>query len=146
MRICNMAAGNRTACLSLSFRRNFFSCPLLDRAIATGGQTMRTRLLTLLAAVGLGAALAQSASAADLSMPPIYKAPPPAYFTWSGWYVGLNGGGGWGQTSHTATVNAIGRPAATTGNFNTSGGIAGGTIGYNYQLGQWLVGAEADLD
>src|SRR5215831_11082973 len=107
---------------------------------------MRTRLLTLVAAVGLGAGLAQSASAADLSMPPIYKVPPPAYFTWSGWYVGLNGGGGWGQTSHTATVNAIGLPAATTGNFNTSGGIAGGTIGYNYQLGQWLLGAEADLD
>jgi outer membrane immunogenic protein len=37
-------------------------------------------------------------------------------------------------------------PARTTGNFNTTGGLAGGTIGYNYQLGQWLVGAEADLD
>ena len=42
---------------------------------------MRTRFLTLVAAVGLGAALAQSASAADLSMPPIYRGPPPAYFT-----------------------------------------------------------------
>ena len=107
---------------------------------------MRTRLLTLVAAVGLGAALAQSASAADLSMPPIYKGPPPAYFTWTGWYVGLNGGGGWSQTSHTATFGAAGAPALTTGNFNTRGGLAGGTIGYNYQLGQWLVGAEADLD
>ena len=106
---------------------------------------MRTRLLTFVA-VGLGAALAQPASAADLSMPPIYKAPPPAYFTWTGWYLGLNGGGGWGQTSHTATFGAVGAPALTTGNFNTRGGLAGGTIGYNYQLGQWLVGAEADLD
>ena len=53
---------------------------------------MRTRLLTFVA-VGLGAALAQPASAADLSMPPIYKAPPPAYFPWTGWYLGLNGGG-----------------------------------------------------
>jgi outer membrane immunogenic protein len=58
---------------------------------------------------------------------------------------GLNGGG-WGQTSHTATFGAVGAPALTTGNFNTRGGLAGGTIGYNYQLGQWLVGAEADLD
>jgi outer membrane immunogenic protein len=107
---------------------------------------MRMRLLALFAAVGLGAALAQSASAADLSMPPIYNGPPPAYFTWTGWYVGLNGGGGGGQTSHTATVNAVGLPPITTSNFNTSGGIAGGTIGYNYQMGQWLVGAEADLD
>jgi outer membrane immunogenic protein len=79
-------------------------------------------------------------------MPPIYKAPPPAYFTWTGWYLGLNGGGGWGWTSHTATFGAAGAPALTTGNFNTGGGLAGGTIGYNYQLGQWLVGAEADLD
>ncbi len=75
---------------------------------------MRMRLLTLVAAVGLGAALAQSASAADLSMPPIYRGPPPAYFTWTGWYVGLNGGGGWGQTNHTATVNAAGLPPVTT--------------------------------
>jgi outer membrane immunogenic protein len=72
------------------------------------------------------------------------RGPPPTYFTWTGWYIGLDGGGGWGQTSHTAAV--IGLPAASTDNFGTSGGLAGGTIGYNYQLGQWLVGAEADLD
>jgi outer membrane immunogenic protein len=90
--------------------------------------------------------LAQSASAADMSLPPVYRAPPPAYFTWTGWYIGLNGGGGWGQTSHTATFGIAGAAPLTTGNFNTGGGLAGGTIGYNYQLGQWLVGAEADLD
>jgi outer membrane immunogenic protein len=89
---------------------------------------MRMRLLTLVAAVSLGAAMAQSASAADLSLPPpVYRAPPPTYFTWTGWYIGLNGGGGWGQTSHTATVNAIGLPPATTGNFNTNGGLANGS-------------------
>jgi outer membrane immunogenic protein len=107
---------------------------------------MRMRLLTLFAAAGLGTAMAQSASAADMSLPPVYRAPPPAYFTWTGWYIGLNGGGGWGQTSHTATFAIAGAAPLTTGNFNTGGGLAGGTIGYNYQLGQWLVGAEADLD
>jgi outer membrane immunogenic protein len=107
---------------------------------------MRMRLLTLFAAAGLGTAMAQSASAADMSLPPVYRAPPPAYFTWTGWYIGLNGGGGWGQTSHTATFSIAGAAPLTTGNFNTGGGLAGGTIGYNYQLGQWLVGAEADLD
>ena len=107
---------------------------------------MRKHLLTLLAAAGLGAATVHSASAADLSMPPVYRAPPPLYFTWSGWYVGLNGGGGWGRSNQTASFNATGFPAGSTGNFNTSGGLAGGTIGYNYQMGQWLVGAEADLD
>ena len=108
---------------------------------------MRTRLLTLVAAVGLGAALAQSASAADLSMPPIYKAPPPAYFTWTGWYLGLNGGGGgWGQTSHTATFRRRRRAGSDNRQLQYPRGLAGGTIGYNYQLGQWLVGAEADLE
>jgi len=110
---------------------------------------MRTRCVVLLAAAGLGLALAQSASAADLSMAPIYKAPPLAYFSWTGWYVGVNGGGGWGQTSHTATAGITGipgLPALATGNFNTSGGVAGGTLGYNYQMGTWLLGVETDLD
>jgi len=58
----------------------------------------------------------------------------------------VNGGGGWGQTNHTASFTAPGLPALSTGNFKTSGGIVGGTIGYNYQFGQWLLGGEADLD
>lgn len=109
---------------------------------------MRTRCVVVLAATGLSLALAQSAAAADLSLPPVYKAPPPV-FSWTGWYIGVNGGGGWGQTSHTATAGITdipGLPALTTGNFNTRGGLAGGTVGYNYQTGPWLLGAEADLD
>jgi len=62
------------------------------------------------------------------------------------WYVGVNGGGGWGQTSHTLTAGAARLPALTTGTLNTSGGIAGGTLGYNYQMGTWLLGVETDLD
>jgi len=110
---------------------------------------MRTRSLTLLATAGLSLAFAHSAFAADLSLPPVYKAPPPAYFSWTGWYVGVNGGGGWGTTNHTATTGFTGipgLPGLTTGNFNTSGGLVGGTVGYNYQINWFLVGAEADLD
>jgi outer membrane immunogenic protein len=105
---------------------------------------MRNGFVALLAAASLGIGLAQSAAAADLSAP-YYKAPPLATFGWTGWYVGVNGGGGWGQTSHTVTATA-GGPAVTSGNFNTSGGLVGGTVGYNYQFGQWLIGGEADLD
>jgi outer membrane immunogenic protein len=110
---------------------------------------MRTRIVFLLAATGLSLALAPPASAADLSLPPIYKAPPPQIFSWTGGYIGVNGGGGWGQTSHTATAGITGipgLPSLTTGNFNTHGGLVGGTVGYNYQIGPWLLGAEADLD
>src|SRR6185437_8212670 len=111
MRICNRPGRNCPACLLVRLCRNFLSAPPLRSRHRNRGTNMRMRLLTLVAAVGLGAAMAQSASAADLSLPPpVYRAPPPTYFTWTGWYIGLNGGGGWGQTSHTATVNAIGLP------------------------------------
>ena len=76
-----------------------------------------------------------AASAADL---PSRKGPPiaPAYipaFTWTGFYVGINGGYGFGGIGDT--------------NFgNPNGGFVGGTVGYNYQMGQFVVGGEADLD
>jgi outer membrane immunogenic protein len=57
----------------------------------------------------------------------------------------LNGGGGWGTTDHTFTGVVAGL-TASTGNFKTSGGLAGGTWGYNYQVGAWVFGAESDLD
>ena len=91
-----------------------------------------------LAAVAL-VALAGMASAADLppGPPTYYKAPafvPPPY-TWSGFYLGVNGGGGLGSSAWD-----------TTNAFNISGGIVGGTLGYNYQFGHAVVGAEGDID
>jgi len=79
------------------------------------------------------------ASAADLSRPPpITKAPAfvPPYYNWTGFYVGINGGGGWG----TSNWNPV------PGSFNTSGGLVGGTIGYNWQVGQFVWGLEGDAD
>jgi len=90
------------------------------------------------ALVGL-VALTATAAAADLSRPapqPYYKAPVvvPAY-SWTGFYIGLNGGGGFGRSAWDST-----------GGFNTSGGLVGGTVGYNYQFGQAVVGIEGDID
>ena len=89
----------------------------------------------LLAALLAG--VATSALAADL---PTRKAPPapmPAYvpptFTWTGFYVGVNGGYGFGNL----TSSNLGSP---------SGGLIGGTAGYNYQIGQFVAGVEGDLD
>src|SRR4029077_19013815 len=87
------------------------------------------------------------ARAADMGLPiapPVYV-PPPAVLSWTGPYVGLNGGGGWGTTDHTFTGVVAGL-TASTGNFKTSAGVAGGTWGYNYQVGAWVFGAESDLD
>ena len=50
------------------------------------------------------------------------------YYNWTGLYVGINGGGGWG----TANWNS-------TGDFDVSGGVVGGTVGYNWQFGTWVV-------
>jgi len=81
---------------------------------------------------------ATSAIAADLSLAPLYKAPPapaPAY-DWSGFYAGINGGGGWGHSWWNAN---------TTG-FPLTGGQAGGTAGYNWQYSNIVFGIEGDLD
>jgi outer membrane immunogenic protein len=94
----------------------------------------------LLVSVGLAAmAAASSAGAADLprQMPvkaPAYIAP---YFSWTGLYLGINGGYGW------ANSNWDGIP---TGTFDPRGGLVGGTIGYNWQIGTWVWGLEGDAD
>ena len=85
-------------------------------------------------------AMASAAAAADLS--PRYQAPyakaAPVYapgFSWAGFYLGINGGGGWGRSEWTGVDK-----------FNISGGMIGGTVGYNWQINQFVLGAEADID
>ena len=81
-----------------------------------------------------------AAGAADLPRRMPTKAPiyVPPYYNWTGLYVGINGGGGFG---HTEWSNVLGSASA-----NTSGGLVGGTIGYNYQSGPWVLGVEGDGD
>ena len=61
----------------------------------------------LLAAAAVTASLAVPAQAADLARPapPVYAPPPPiiAVFTWTGCYVGANGGGIWSNKTFTNT-------------------------------------------
>jgi outer membrane immunogenic protein len=107
---------------------------------------MRNSKLIVCAAVAIGAILGvTAASAADLAAAPraYSKAPvvvPAPVFNWTGFYIGINGGGGWGQTDWLFT------PALTTANHSTSGGLAGGQIGYNWQAANWVFGLEADGD
>jgi outer membrane immunogenic protein len=82
--------------------------------------------------------MATPSFAADIVRPalkaPVYVAP----FSWSGFYVGINGGYGWGTTKLS---NALGDQ-----NFNNTGGLAGLTLGYNLQTGNWVWGIEGDID
>jgi outer membrane immunogenic protein len=94
-------------------------------------------ILAVIAALGLG--FAQAASAADLPM----KAPPPAPVVapnWTGFYLGVNGGWGDGNTRHTDQF------FITTPDFNQSGGLVGGTYGINGQFGKFVIGYEGDFD
>jgi len=97
---------------------------------------------TLAACAGLLAAvMALPSFAADMPRP-AYKAPSSAEpWNWTGFYVGINGGYGWGKSNWTNPATG-----ATTGDFNFTGAQVGGTIGYNLQMSQIVIGAEADID
>jgi outer membrane immunogenic protein len=89
--------------------------------------------VTVLASLAAGAG---AAAAADLAVKaPVYKAAPIIVSDWSGFYVGINGGGGWADNS----INGFSLN-------NASGGTFGGQLGYNWQFGQFVVGLEADID
>ncbi len=93
---------------------------------------------TVLAAIGF-AASTFSAQAADIPRPVPYKAVSPvvAYYNWTGFYVGLNGGYGWGSSDWSLVPAATNKP---------KGWLAGGTLGYNYQTGSIVWGLEGDFD
>jgi outer membrane immunogenic protein len=103
------------------------------------------RWLSLGIAAAYVVASAMSAQAADLparSNPPsYYKAPSELPFSWTGFYAGINAGYAWGQSSWSDP--AVG---ADSGNFNTSGGVVGGQLGYNWQMGPVVLGIETDAD
>jgi outer membrane immunogenic protein len=113
----------------------------------------------------VGAALAADAepvvNPGPFSPPPAYPAnrthqepvvtpgpfdPPPAYpyvkaYNWTGFYVGITGGGALAKTYWSSV------PDLTSGSSNLSSGLVGGTIGYNLQAGDpFVVGIEADVD
>jgi outer membrane immunogenic protein len=83
-----------------------------------------------------------SAFAADMPVKASLKAPviAPAAYNWTGLYLGIEGGGGWGNTQHTNNTNGI-----NSGTTTVSGGLVGGTYGYNYQMGSWVLGLEGDF-
>jgi outer membrane immunogenic protein len=90
-------------------------------------------------AAALALAAGGQALAADLPAPPPYIPAPVPIFTWTGIYLGVNGGYAFGDSNWSA-------PPPATGNFSTDGFLIGGTIGGNYQWGQFVLGIEADAD
>jgi outer membrane immunogenic protein len=93
---------------------------------------MKTLFLAVLMAGAATGALAADLPThkAPMAPAPMYTPPP---FTWGGLYVGINGGYAYSDTSNT--------------NFSSpNGGLVGGTVGYNWQMGQIVYGVEGDFD
>jgi outer membrane immunogenic protein len=82
---------------------------------------------------------ANPVAAAELAVAPVHKKAAAApVFSWTGSYVGVHAGYGWGWTRQYDA----GDPSPK---WDINGWIAGGTIGYNWQFGNaWVAGLEAD--
>jgi outer membrane immunogenic protein len=101
----------------------------------------------LLGSVALVALAAGPAMAADMKAAPVYtKAPmmaPP--YNWNGFYLGANGGYGWGTTD-TDAFNAVTGVLVDHTSYGRSGGFVGGQIGANWQFApNFLLGVEGDI-
>ncbi|MFZ0610138.1 MAG: outer membrane protein [Xanthobacteraceae bacterium] len=101
-----------------------------------------------LIAGALAFAASGQALAADLPQagPPPPQAPvayiptvAPVY-NWGGIYFGVNGGYGFGSSQQSDAAGT------STGTFNTSGFLVGGTIGANFQTDAFVFGVEGDFD
>lgn len=107
----------------------------------------------LATAIALATLIATPALAADMGRKMPVKAPPPApapAYSWTGWYVGLNGGYGWSkQTDQITAVTDpffILRAVPTSVSIRANGFIGGAQAGYNWQISPtWLAGLEADF-
>ena len=80
---------------------------------------------------------ATSALAADMRVAP-RPASSVAAYNWTGFYVGIEGGGGWGIARQTDPV------PFSSGGYKVRGGLIGATAGYNWQFNQLVVGLEGD--
>jgi len=122
---------------------------------------MRRTALVVLATVTSFAAVG-SASSADLGVPPISRAAPPAYgpiyaapplYDWTACYVGLNAGGVWGRMRDEWTPTSQFDPAVVSSlqtngsaDIDASGFTGGGGVGCNWQVTTVVWGVEADFE
>lgn len=103
---------------------------------------LRNLAVTSFAATFLSVGLGQVASAADMPIKGV-RGPAMVVYNWTGFYVGINAGYGWGRSGWTDDPSL---GASDLGAHTIKGGIVGGQIGFNWQVGAWVVGLEADID
>jgi outer membrane immunogenic protein len=108
------------------------------------GEKDMTRLLICAIAVLLGY---DQAFAADLVE---YSAPTaPSAFVWTGFHVGISGG--FGSNQDNATYSYVNVPSDVisllpqSAKLDADGGLVGGSVGFDKQFGQIVLGVEGDL-
>ncbi|MFG1377117.1 outer membrane protein [Xanthobacter autotrophicus] len=105
---------------------------------------MRKALLatTILAAM----IVAGSVQAADLATKmPVKAAPVAPAFSWTGFYIGAQGGYAWAQNDFSNTHDLY-NTYADDASYSLDGGLVGGVIGFNYQIKNIVLGVEADAN
>ena len=95
----------------------------------------------VLVAGGIGAAAAADVPPLPPPLPPPFPMPVVQVFSWTGFYIGGNAGWGWTNGSGTFTT-ALGADPFTVSN---NGFLGGAQLGYNWQTGPFVLGAEADF-
>jgi outer membrane immunogenic protein len=99
-------------------------------------------------------ALTVAANAADIYVPGPAPVDPGGYKDccaplWTGFYLGGNGGYGWGTANNNIAFTQTDPPFIASFNAHDSvkldGAIGGGQIGYNWQVNRYLLGIEADI-
>jgi outer membrane immunogenic protein len=87
------------------------------------------------------------AIAADIAARPYTKAPGPMItpvYDWSGFYVGINGGGGSSRNCWDLVGGA--GTSGSEGCHNATGGTVGGLFGYRWQSINWVFGVEVQAN
>jgi outer membrane immunogenic protein len=101
---------------------------------------MKKLIILTTAAIAVGAAAPALAADLPARAPATYSKAPAivdAAYNWSGFYVGINGGGATGNIDWNA--DGFG----DEGSHNATGGTVGGQVGYRWQLQSLVFGVEA---
>jgi outer membrane immunogenic protein len=101
---------------------------------------------TALTSLLLGTSLAAKAADLPPAQPmapraPVAYIPAAPMFSWTGFYIGGNVGGGWSRGNVTDSLFGV-----NFDNGNSASFLGGGQVGGNYQIGSFVIGAEADFD
>ncbi|MBR1086652.1 porin family protein [Bradyrhizobium manausense] len=90
----------------------------------------------------VAALLGGPAVAADMPMPVKALPLPVAVYTWTGCYIGGSGGGLWAHKRWTDADNLSTTLGSVRFNHTAGGGMVGGQLGCDYQVGRWVFGIE----